>query len=157
MIVLKLNFKIWSSNPLKIHGDCVSVSNLTQTTWAERSQLSWQKFVFSKFAKNLWIPNFEVKKIASFQPTFSSFSSAMTFDINRSFKWLPFTWGDYNGLNFQGVEWGMGVQRNRLTYLWTRFWWLFTVYDLVRYMVLAVLPPSDRHNGMEFFLGELLS
>lgn len=73
----------------------------------------------------------------------------MTFDINRSFKVIPFVWGEWDGERFRAA----GFVGTQLPYLWTRFWWLFTVYDFVRYMILAVLP-SSYHPNLEFFLGE---
>ena len=72
----------------------------------------------------------------------------MTFDINRAFKVIPFLWGDFDGERF--VQ--SGFMRTRLPYLWSRFCWIFTAYDIARYLTLAVLP---RHYGrLELYLGE---
>ena len=65
-----------------------------------------------------------------------------TFDINQAFKWIPFVWGDYDGVSFRGL---------RLPYLWSRFWWTLTIYNILRYLTLAILP-SSYHDRLEFYL-----
>ena len=72
----------------------------------------------------------------------------MVFDLNRVFKLIPFVWGDYDGKQFRKS----GFTQTRLPFLWVIFWWLFTIWNILRYLTLAVLPKSE--NGLEFYLGK---
>ena len=74
--------------------------------------------------------------------------ATMTFDINQSFKLCAFVWGDYDGERFQQTK-----RTWLIPYIWSRFWWIFAAYDLLRYLLLAVLP-SSYHDVLEFYLGE---
>lgn len=74
----------------------------------------------------------------------------MTFDINRMFKLLLFTWRDYDGESFKSV----GFMGSFLPYLWYRFWWFASIYNIARYSILAILSPRER-VVLEFYLGNI--
>lgn len=72
----------------------------------------------------------------------------MTFDINRVFKVVCFVWGNYDGKQFRQS----GFLQTCLPYLWAKFWWIFTIFDIFRYLTLAIVP--RQYGGLEFYLGE---
>ena len=76
--------------------------------------------------------------------------SRMTFNTNRLFKLIPFVWQDYDGERFQAA----GFVSTNVPFLWAIFWWLFTIYDLLRYTILAFLPAEQRVE-LDFYLGKL--
>ena len=47
----------------------------------------------------------------------------MVFNTNFAFKILPFVWGDYDGETFVKS----GRLKATVPYLWTQFWWIFTM------------------------------
>ena len=68
----------------------------------------------------------------------------MTFNMNLAFKLIPFVSGDFDGKHFKKAKW---------PYLWTRFWFVFAVYNILRYSTLVILP-SSYHEFLEFYLGK---
>lgn len=76
--------------------------------------------------------------------------SKMTFNTNQAFKWLIFGWLDYDGENFKKSDFIGSI----LPYLWFRFWWIASIYNIARYCTLAGLS-ADKLPVLEFYLGKL--
>ena len=71
----------------------------------------------------------------------------MTFNLNGKFKVLHFVWRDYDGQTFRESN----FVSSALPYMWYRFWWMATIYNIVRYSTLAALSPDER-VVLEFYL-----
>lgn len=76
--------------------------------------------------------------------------SSEVFNINRMFKVIPFVWRDYDGERFRKS----GLAQTSLSFLWVLFWWVFTIYDFLRYTTLGMLSPEKR-VALDYYLGKL--
>lgn len=71
----------------------------------------------------------------------------MVFNTNQAFKWLSLVWGDYDGQAFVKRD----PIKSTALFLWSRFWWLFMVYDFLRYTTLTLFP-GHQYDELEFLL-----
>ena len=69
----------------------------------------------------------------------------MIFEMNSAFKMMAIVQGNYDGEKF--------VNDRRLALLngYFGFWITFTIYDLIRHLMLAILP-QENHLYLEFYL-----
>lgn len=75
----------------------------------------------------------------------------MIFNTNLAFKFLAFSYGDYDGEKIQ-----LKGTKFVLLYTHTRFWITIIIYDIIRNMILAILP-SSKHSVWEFYLCDFCS
>lgn len=75
----------------------------------------------------------------------------MTFNTNLAFKLFAFFYGDYDGETIQTKR-----TKSALLFIYSRFWILVTIYDIIRFMVLIILPNS-KHEVLEFYLCDFAS
>ena len=69
----------------------------------------------------------------------------MAFNMNSAFKMMAIVHGNYDGQVF------VNDGRSAFLYAYSRFWIIFTIYDFLRFMILAILP-RDKHLYLEFYL-----
>ena len=65
--------------------------------------------------------------------------------MNSAFKMMAIVQGNYDGQKF------VNNRRSALLHGYFVFWFLFTIYDLIRFTILVILP-RDQHLYWEFYL-----
>ena len=70
--------------------------------------------------------------------------------MNSAFKMMAIVQGNYDGEKF------VNDRRSTLLNGYFGFWIIFTIYDIIRYMILDILP-RDKHLYLEFYLSDFCS
>ena len=78
---------------------------------------------------------------------------AKVFNTNLTFKLLGLVYGDYNAKNGKFENSNL---KSSLLYVYSKFLLALGIYDLIRYVTLAILP-KDPGIGYEFYLCDFCS
>lgn len=76
------------------------------------------------------------------------------FNTNQAFKLMCFVWGDYDPKENKFVK--SGFFGSILPLIWNRVFYCILLSYIIRYGLLAIIPPS-HHGTLEFYFGDYAS